>query len=54
MARILKKDIDAGKEKIEVQKAVKSDIITRGLRQSLATGNWGKDRQGEVLKTGVS
>ena len=54
MTKILKRDIDNGHDKILLQKALKPDIITHGLRTALATGNWGKDRQGNVLKTGVS
>lgn len=54
MARILKKDIDAGKQELDLKKAIKSDIITRGLKTALATGNWGKDKNGDVLKTGVA
>lgn len=54
MTKILKRDIDNGHDKILLQKALKPDIITHGLKTALATGNWGKDRQGNVLKTGVS
>lgn len=54
MTKILKKDIDAGKDEIEIKKALKTDIITRGLKTALATGNWGKDKNGEAQKTGVA
>lgn len=54
MTKILKRDIDNGHDKILLQKALKPDIITHGLRSALATGNWGKDRDGNVQKTGVS
>lgn len=54
MQKILKKDIDNGHKEIELTKYIKSDIITRGLKTALATGNWGKDKQGDVLKTGVA
>ena len=54
MTKILKRDIDNGHDKILLQKALKPDIITHGLRTALATGNWGKDRDGNVQKTGVS
>jgi DNA-directed RNA polymerase II subunit RPB2 len=54
MSKILKKDIDNGADKVNLQKAIKHDIITNGLKTALATGNWGKDRAGNVQKTGVS
>ena len=44
MAKILKKDIDSGKSEIDLLKSLKTDIITRGLKTALATGNWGKDK----------
>lgn len=54
MAKILKKDIDNGKDELDIKRALKSDIITRGLKTALATGNWGRDRNGDVQKTGVA
>eukprot|EP00352_Strombidinopsis_acuminata_P008760 CAMPEP_0176362182 /NCGR_PEP_ID=MMETSP0126-20121128/18256_1 /TAXON_ID=141414 ORGANISM="Strombidinopsis acuminatum, Strain SPMC142" /NCGR_SAMPLE_ID=MMETSP0126 /ASSEMBLY_ACC=CAM_ASM_000229 /LENGTH=111 /DNA_ID=CAMNT_0017718011 /DNA_START=1311 /DNA_END=1646 /DNA_ORIENTATION=- len=33
---------------------MKHESITRGLKSALATGNWGRDKQGQVQKTGVS
>ena len=50
---ILRKDIDNGKE-IKLGNAFKEKTLTQGLKYSLATGNWGTNRQGQVLKTGVS
>lgn len=44
MLKILKRDIDAGKTELNLISAMKQDIITRGLRTALATGNWGKDK----------
>jgi len=32
----------------------KKETITWGLSYALATGNWGKNKQGEAAKTGVS
>jgi len=54
MTKILKRDIDAGKPELNLLYAMKSDMITRGLKSALATGNWGKDKQGDVQKTGVA
>ena len=34
--------------------ALKSDLVSRGLKSALSTGNWGKDKEGNVQKTGVS
>lgn len=48
MIKILKRDIDAGKTDLNFLSAMKSESITRGLRSALATGNWGKDKQGDV------
>ena len=31
-----------------------TNIITNGMKYALATGNWGKNRIGAVLKTGVA
>ena len=54
MLKYLKREIDAGKENLNLLSAIKSDAITRGLRSALATGNWGKDKQGDIQKTGVA
>jgi DNA-directed RNA polymerase II subunit RPB2 len=54
MKKTLMKDINSGKDQLNLSGAIKSDIITRGLRSALATGNWGKDKQGDVQKTGVA
>lgn len=48
MKKLLKKDLDAGKRDLDLRYALKADTITRGLRSALATGNWGKDKQGDV------
>ena len=32
----------------------KAETISTGLKRALSTGNWGKDKDNNVLKTGVS
>jgi len=57
MQKYLEKDINSQKfdsKKINLEKYIKSDTITKGLRTALATGNWGKDKDNNVLKTGVA
>ena len=44
MVKYLKREIDNGKETLNLLSAIKCDLITRGLRSALATGNWGKDK----------
>ena len=41
-------------DRLRMYDFINCDIITRGLRTALATGNWGKDKDNNVLKTGVS
>ncbi|GAB4814750.1 hypothetical protein N2152v2_001796, partial [Parachlorella kessleri] len=48
----LQKAVDRGKE-INVTAAINKDTISRGLKYSLATGNWGVPGMGEV-RPGVS
>lgn len=48
MSKILKRDIDNGNDRILLNKALKPEIITHGLKTALATGNWGKDKNGDV------
>jgi DNA-directed RNA polymerase II subunit RPB2 len=57
MQKHLEKDINSNRfdsRKLLLEKYIKSDIITKGLRSALATGNWGRDKDNNVLKTGVS
>eukprot|EP00922_Rhytidocystis_sp_ex-Travisia-forbesii_P064504 GHVS01095837.1.p1 GENE.GHVS01095837.1~~GHVS01095837.1.p1 ORF type:complete len:1128 (-),score=165.84 GHVS01095837.1:90-3473(-) len=52
--RVLQRQIDHGKS-FDVGGAVRSaSQITQGLQYQLATGNWGKDKEGKVVRTGVS
>ena len=44
--------MDSGKE-INVPSAVKTQTITRGLKYSLATGNWGQQGT-QGIRAGVS
>jgi DNA-directed RNA polymerase II subunit RPB2 len=55
MQKHLEKDINNQRLKsIKIHSYFKHDTITNGLRTALATGNWGKDKDNNVLKTGVS
>lgn len=57
MVKSLEKEINSTRfksDKLKMYDFIKSDIISRGLRTALATGNWGKDKDNNVLKTGVS
>ena len=52
LAGHVQKAVDRGKE-VNVPAAVNKDTITRGLRYSVATGNWGQ--QGTAgMRAGVS
>jgi DNA-directed RNA polymerase II subunit RPB2 len=53
MRAFLQKQLDRGKEP-QVTLAIKHGVITRGIRYSLATGNWGIRDSGNAPKTGVS
>mmetsp|Transcript_30394 Transcript_30394/g.22157 ORF Transcript_30394/g.22157 Transcript_30394/m.22157 type:complete len:152 (+) Transcript_30394:1276-1731(+) len=53
MIKRVQKDLHAGKN-LNLMSAMKHESITRGLKSALATGNWGRDKQGNVQKTGVS
>jgi DNA-directed RNA polymerase II subunit RPB2 len=54
MKKYIQNELNMGKKEINLAHAIKADTITRGLRSALATGNWGKDKQGDVQKTGVA
>jgi DNA-directed RNA polymerase II subunit RPB2 len=48
---------DRTNEQIKLDKLenyFKSETISAGLKRALSTGNWGKDKDNNVLKTGVS
>jgi len=39
---------------VNLDSIFETNIITNGMKYALATGNWGKNRVGSVLKTGVA
>lgn len=47
------KFIDRGKE-FSMELAIKTRIITDGLKYSLATGNWGDQKKAHQARAGVS
>jgi DNA-directed RNA polymerase II subunit RPB2 len=49
----LKRMVDEYKD-MNITLAFKNKTVTHGLRYALATGNWGTNKSGQVLKTGVS
>eukprot|EP00953_Heterococcus_sp_UTEX-ZZ885_P026221 14181-Heterococcus_DN1.PRE.2 len=48
----LQKCVDEGRATIVLGVAIKSNVITNGLKYSIATGNWGERKS--AVKTGVS
>ena len=49
MTKAVKKDIDNARcNDINLMSAMRVNSIERGLRSALATGNWGKDKHGNV------
>jgi DNA-directed RNA polymerase II subunit RPB2 len=48
MKKLLSRQINEGKKSFTLDSLIKHDTITKGLRSALATGNWGKDKQGGV------
>ncbi|KAF8821363.1 Dna-directed Rna polymerase II RPB2, partial [Cardiosporidium cionae] len=52
--RIIQRQVDNGKT-FDIAGAVRSaSQITQGMQYQLATGNWGKDKEGKVVRTGVA
>nr|PIM05069.1 DNA-directed RNA polymerase II RPB2 [Toxoplasma gondii COUG] len=52
--RILQRQVDHGKS-FDVAGAIRSaSQITQGLQYQIATGNWGKDKEGKIVRTGVA
>ena len=54
MIKHIKKDINGNKKESNLSQAMRSELISRGLKSALSTGNWGKDKNNNVMKTGVS
>ena len=54
MQKHIKKDINANKKETNLCQAMRSETITRGMKSALSTGNWGRDKNNNVMKTGVS
>jgi DNA-directed RNA polymerase II subunit RPB2 len=56
MTKIIRSQLDKNKtdRRLDLLAAIKHDKISGGLKQALSTGNWGRDKQNNVLKTGVS
>ena len=59
MQKHLQKDINNQRRDLtqrlsKLDNYIKADAISRGLKTALSTGNWGKDKDQKVLKTGVS
>ena len=54
MTKHIRNDFTANKPKSNLLQALRSESITRGLKSALSTGNWGRDKNNNVMKTGVS
>lgn len=44
MIKQIKKDLHSNKEKFLINKAMRHETITRGLKSALSTGNWQRDK----------
>jgi DNA-directed RNA polymerase II subunit RPB2 len=53
MSKHIKKDLQKNRD-ANLQTAMRHETLTAGLRRALSTGNWGKDKEGNIQKTGVS
>lgn len=54
MIKQIKKDLHSNKKQFPLNKTMRHELITRGLKSALSTGNWLRDKQNNVKKTGVS
>lgn len=54
VTRVLQRQIDHGKA-FDVASAIRTaSSVSQGLHYQLATGNWGRDREGKIVRTGVA
>ena len=53
MEKHIRKEIDKGR-RLDLAKSLRHDTLTRQLKSAVATGNWGKNKNNEVSKAGVS
>lgn len=54
MGKMASRSIDEGRCKTDFSSLMNTDLVTKGIRIGLATGNWTRNKQGEYTKTGVS
>ena len=54
MIKHMKRDITMNKKESNLNQAMRAESISRGLKSALSTGNWGRDKNNNVMKTGVS
>jgi DNA-directed RNA polymerase II subunit RPB2 len=48
MVKTIQKDMYNRRQQLNLNQAMRSENITRGIKSALSTGNWGKDRHGNV------
>lgn len=53
MKKQITADLNQNKS-LTLAQALRHEPISRGIKSALSTGNWGKDKQDNVQKTGVS
>ena len=50
----MERELENGRTDFNVASIMNLDLITKQLKYAIATGNWGKDKHGDVQKTGVA
>jgi DNA-directed RNA polymerase II subunit RPB2 len=48
MVKHIKKDLDSNKKEANLHLAMRHENISRGIKSALSTGNWGKDKHGNI------